>query len=103
MRKQITLDERDIEIIAEARKKTKPLFKNISIFGFVMIVIGGIMEVNGNWLGFLIMVAGSFLIAFGVIYSQKYFKKSKKEFLEHVKKYNQIPSWPDDPEEEKTP
>ncbi|OGO00987.1 MAG: hypothetical protein A2Y58_03180 [Chloroflexi bacterium RBG_13_51_52] len=96
MRKSVILDERDIEIIADARKKTRPLFKRMSVLGFAAMVVGGIVEVNGNFWGFLVLAAGAIFLGIGVYFCKRYFKKSKKDFLAFVDQYNEIPSWPED-------
>lgn len=96
MRKTIVLDEKDIKILADYRKKTKPIYKRLSIIGFVTMVAGGVVEVNGNPWGFLIMAVGIGLLIFGMIMSNKHFKKSKNDFMEYVNKYNEIPYWPEE-------
>lgn len=96
MRKDINIDEREIDILAESRKVTRPIFKKMAILGFAAMVIGGFVEVNGNSLGFILMFLGALVLGVFTYLSYKAFKKSKADFITYVKSNNRTPPMPEE-------
>lgn len=97
MRRKILLDDRDIEIIAEARtKQAPPKLKKLAVIGFILIAVGGYLELNGVLYGFGIMGVGAVCEAIALIFTFRGVKKRKAEFIKAMKNTGETPSWPEE-------
>lgn len=94
VRKTIVLDERDIDIVVDARSgNTKPFLRKLSLAGFIAIVIGGIIFTSGHYYGFAIMGAGAIVLGFAVLKASREKKKSRRYFMDYLDAYHEMPPW----------
>lgn len=89
------IDERYLKILARfAPKKVPNRTKNMGTLSFIIVFIGGMLEVAGHYYGWVIMAAGLIILTAGIILNNKAMKKAESEFLEYYGRTGELPPWP---------